>query len=652
MKKLSFLLVLIFVSSELIFGQTIIWELSNFYQSNNVNFVHFSAKRGWIWVGTYGDGLFLSTDKGETWVDKSNGLTNKQIFAFAEFNDTLYVGTLAGVFKSTDLGNNWVAKNNGLTDTYVNYIAVTKDRRILVGTLYSGLFISSDFGESWTQMQNAFSSKSVNFILPKSDGFVFVGTTSGLFRATLLFDFWGKVDADLKDNNNINAIAVDSSGNIYVGTNNGMIFKSMNNGVNWVKMFEISNASIQRIVVSPRNVIFATTFGKGVFRSKDFGATWEEVNDGLYNPYVTSLAFLPNNRLVVSSWGNGLFFGTEYPISTYVEGEYCTNSEIAIDYLVTQEFNDDNYFIAQLSSPNGKFDNPIELGRVNSKTSGTILARIPQNVSTGILYRIRVVSTSPQLIGADNRKNIKIYKGLNPMISGKASVCVGDIEVYSTQVKPGVLSLWRVVNGDILAIDDTNMRITVQWNSIGEGAVVLSQSLADGTCPDSITIKVKVNPKPPKPYITRVGYSLVSSSPTGNQWFLFGQPIEGATSDTLRPEQPGLYTVQVTNEFGCVSAMSDTFDFYWNSVDVASEHIVSIFPNPSNSVVSISFNSDELPVSFIIENSFGINLSPRIVYVSNPKLWQIDFSGYPSGTFFIKFYFKDFVIVRKILIVK
>ncbi len=650
MRSLLFVLIfLIFITNYAVFTQTIVWEPTSQNLTGNTNFVYLTGK-GILFAGTFNNGVYFSTDKGKSWSQRNDGLENQQVFAIAEYRDTLYLGTLGGIYKSTNNGSNWVAKNNGLTDTYINAISVTKDRRILAGTLYSGLYISSDFGETWTRMENSFSTKSVNCIFAKSDGFVFVGTTSGLYRATLLFDFWGKVDADFKNSTNINTIALDSSGNLYAGTNNGLVFKSVNNGVNWTKVFEVPNSQIFRIAVSAFNSVFVATYSNGIFRSVDGGASWQEVNDGLFNPYVTSVICGPSRELFASTWGNGVFYGKEFVISTFSEGEYCTGAQIPINFEVIQQFADDNFFIAQLSDKSGKFDSPVELGRIQSKTSGTIVGIIPDNIQSGILYRVRVISTSPAMIGADNRKNIKIYKGLNPTISGKGAVCVGAIEKYSTSIKPGVYSLWTINNGEIILINDTTMTVEVRWNQEGKGVLYLFQKLQSGFCEDSTKIIVDVYSNPPKPTITRQGYTLYSSSKNGNQWFLFGQPIEGATADSIILQEPGLYSVQVTNEFGCVSEMSDEYDFYYKSVDEPNNAMVNVFPIPAYNYLKITTTLSIYSIRLCDIMGNVIKEVSMEAILENGYL--IDISKLASGNYFLYVFHKNGIEIKRVIVIK
>lgn len=650
-KMKPLILLLILITNYSLFSQALIWELTSQNLTGNTNFVYYTS-RSELFAGTFNNGVYCSNDKGKSWSQKNNGLSNLQVFAIAEHKDTLYLGTLGGVYKSTDNGSTWVVKNNGLTDTYINALATTRDKRILAGTLYSGLFISTSFGDSWTQMQNDFSNKSVNCILAKSDGFVFVGTTSGLYRATLLFDFWGKVDADFQKNTNINTIALDSNGVLYAGTNNGFVYKSTNNGVNWTKVFEVPKSQIFRIAVSRTNSVFVATYGNGIYRSVDGGKSWAEVNDGLFNPYVTSIICLPSQELFASTWGNGVFYGKEFVISTYAEGEFCTGNQISVDFKVIQQFSfaDDNYFIAQLSDKSGKFDSTLELGRIQSKSSGTIVGVIPNNIQTGILYRVRVVSTNPSMIGSDNRKNIKIYKGLNPTISGKGAVCVGAIEKYSTPIKPGVISIWTINNGEFVSISDSTMTVEVKWNREGKGTLYLFQKLQNGYCEDSTKIIVDIYSNPPKPVITRQGYVLYSSSKNGNQWFLFGEPIEGATADSLPVQEPGLYSVRVTNEFGCVSEMSDEYNFYYNSAEEYKDPGIDVFPTPANNYLQINATTDIYSIRLCdILGNVAKEVHPKETLVGS---FLIDVSELTAGSYLLYVLHKSGIDIKKVIIIK
>jgi hypothetical protein len=94
--------------------------------------------------------------------------------------------------------------------------------------------------------------------------------------------------------------------------------------------------------------------------------------------------------------------------STLNGNTFCQGQTLAIPFAVTGFFNSGNTFTAQLSNAEGSFDSPTNLGTINGSMSGTISTLIPANIPAGAGYRIRVVSSSPMVIGADNGINLKI----------------------------------------------------------------------------------------------------------------------------------------------------------------------------------------------------------------------------------------------------
>ena len=66
---------------------------------------------------------------------------------------TVYAGTWgSGVYKSTDGGATWSAVNTGLTDWMVDALAIdpANTSTIYVGTLYYGVHKSTDGGTHWS----------------------------------------------------------------------------------------------------------------------------------------------------------------------------------------------------------------------------------------------------------------------------------------------------------------------------------------------------------------------------------------------------------------------------------------------------------------------------------------------------------------------
>jgi len=104
-------------------------------------------------------------------------------------------------------------------------------------------------------------------------------------------------------------------------------------------------------------------------------------------------------------------------------------------------------FTAQLSNASGSFGTPTTLQNVTSNAFGSqsISVTIPSGTATGTGYRIRVVSTSPSVTGADNGSNISIFNS-------------------STSIAPVTTqNLFTSANGTTLTVTEGSTPTSRQW---------------------------------------------------------------------------------------------------------------------------------------------------------------------------------------------
>lgn len=121
---------------------------------------------------------------------------------------------------------------------------------------------------------------------------------------------------------------------------------------------------------------------------------------------------------------------------------------------------------------------------------------------------------------------------------------------------------WGITNGTISSATNTQ---SITYTAGASGIVTLSLTVTGPNgCIVANSVPVTINPFPPIPTITPGGPTtfcaggsvlLTSSSASGNQWFLNGNPIGGATNQTYSATASGSYTV-VTTASGCSSAAS------------------------------------------------------------------------------------------------
>jgi len=65
--------------------------------------------------------------------------------------------------------------------------------------------------------------------------------------------------------------------------------------------------SIQTLVVTPDGIVYAGSFGMGLFRSMDKGKSWESLNYGLTDPFLLCLAVTPGHHVYAGTMRGGVY---------------------------------------------------------------------------------------------------------------------------------------------------------------------------------------------------------------------------------------------------------------------------------------------------------------------------------------------------------
>lgn len=106
-------------------------------------------------------------------------------------------------------------------------------------------------------------------------------------------------------------------------------------------------------------------------------------------------------------------------------------------------------------------------------------------------------------------------------------------------------------------------------------------------------LEVVVHPIPVKPTISRQpDGQLLSSSPSGNQWYKEDVLIQGAISTTYKPTEAAYYSVKSTVN-SCVSPMSDSYYLVVTSLtNFSNGEYIRVTPNPvqANSTIQFKLN--------------------------------------------------------------
>jgi ligand-binding sensor domain-containing protein len=321
--------------SRLAFAQTDFWQQTNGPFGGDVRALAVNAN-GDVFAGTYGSGIFRSTDNGENWIPSNAGLTIPTVLSLAVNKSTgdLFAGTgflffnawsNGAIFHSTDNGTSWT-KVIELNDTAVSSLAIDSQGNIFAGTNGKGVFRSITNGASWDSVnagltQEAF--RKINALaIRQSTGEVFVGTdSSGLFRLSADSSTWERVTIGLRPDENIRSLVVKDDGHIFAGTQHpagfgfllgGRIFRSVD-GITWN---EASNglagreivalaANSQGDIFAGTESLFSSAIGR-IFRSTDNGDNWTEPDPSFRNPGVRSLAVNSRDEVFAGTIGGGV----------------------------------------------------------------------------------------------------------------------------------------------------------------------------------------------------------------------------------------------------------------------------------------------------------------------------------------------------------
>jgi hypothetical protein len=160
-----------------------------------------------------------------------------------------------------------------------------------------------------------------------------------------------------------------------------------------------------------------------------------------------------------------------------------------------------------------------------------------------------------------------------------------------------------------------------------------------------------INNAPPAiPTITENGNVLNSTSATSYQWYMNGEKITGATSQTYTPTQSGNYVVRITDSNGCVYQYSKTYVFVLGPsamIEVNFSDKISLYPNPTSGIINIS-GASLYGKQFSIQVIDQLGKIVQTMYNAN----TIDISSMPNGNYFIQLNSSEGTATKQILLNK
>jgi photosystem II stability/assembly factor-like uncharacterized protein len=250
----------------------------------------------YIFAGTGGDGIYRSSDHGDTWAktDINNTLLAQElVLTFCIKNNALFAGAANGIYKSTDGGATFQRTLDGFPPNIgvIAWSLTTSGGNVVAAVTVSfspsegldGIFYSSDNGGIWHQATLPITPTAVTAVASDGSSHAYAGvfgqssSVKGLYKSTDAGVTWTQrpalnVDIERLAANGSNVLAGDLFGAYY----------SMDFGESWAFSDPPGNCPFGCGIFTYTfrgSSIFAGD-EVGMFFSTDSGASWIPVNEG------------------------------------------------------------------------------------------------------------------------------------------------------------------------------------------------------------------------------------------------------------------------------------------------------------------------------------------------------------------------------------
>ncbi len=287
-------------------------------------------------------GLFKTTTKGETWLQKGDlytvgGVAQKIAYGDIMFikvdpldPNALYIGTDAGLYYSYNRGEGWFRTLEG--KGLVNDIAVDPtDKCTIYAAINIYVYKTTDCARTWNAIH-------------------FSSLTGQFFTSILV----SKADSNL----------------IFLGASDGAMLYSKNAGVSWEVFKVFDSTIITRMMQHPKDPksFYVMTPRYGIQETTDNGVTWKTLHDlPVRSADGTIMQLAPNTPTTLKdlpgalkfydlqfdpSQSDGLIYASGYGIFRLINGEYWQEIQILskpqaeIVYTVTLDATGTNLYFA------------------------------------------------------------------------------------------------------------------------------------------------------------------------------------------------------------------------------------------------------------------------------------------------------------------
>lgn len=542
--------------------------------------------------------LLLAFKVHSQWIVQTAPVSTENRCIFMTSSLTGYiVGSSGNMFKTDNAGVNWSTVVNGTVDTLRSVFFINDTTGFISGA-NGTIRRTDDAGVSWVA-QTSGTTQLIRSLFFVNDDIGYACCGGGVILKTLDggLNWSTQVSGTTQDLINIRFLNTDtgycvSSSSTFM---NGIVLKTTDGGLNWTSVYTNTYGLLGLAVVD--QTIFAGGGYETIVKSDDGGVTWTQLH---------------SNPAVANHFRSASFLTTD---TGYVVGD------------------SGKIFYTKNGGANW----------VNQGINASgVLSVFPINADT---------TYACGALGNILRYIRPCYPDQAAAIIGNATVCANDTVVYYVNAVPNTdYYNWQVPLTSTILSGQGDTLIVLKLGSTPGMLSVVDSNLCGNSAMTAINLNVKASPA--VPVITQNFNVLNSGSMVGNQWFLNGVVIAGATGQTYVATQNGTYTVSVSFTNGC-SRTSLPFTVVNAGVtENQNQFQLLIVPNPVNQLASISFEITS-PAYVTIEaySLIGKKVSTLIDYEKMQGAQKRNFncSSWSSGTYLIKIQIGEDVVYKKLI---
>jgi choice-of-anchor B domain-containing protein len=211
---------------------------------------------------------------------------------------------------------------------------------------------------------------------------------------------------------------------------------------------------------------------------------------------------------------------------------------------------------------------------------------------------------------------------------GIINSCVGATETLSFTDPEAYDNYQWTFNGENIE-GETGTSIDITEPGLYSVSVIFNATCSIGTSEIEATFNTPIDP-----VVSANMNVLIANNAASWQWYLDGNPIEGATEQSYTALETGAYSVETVDENGC-TAISLPEEIIISGIHDTESGIVQILPNPFSSQLGLRLTTDANTAAWRIFDVTGKNMAQAQNVATNGTVF-VDTQDWAAGMYFLE----------------